>query len=215
MNTVEYLNNLGLTTTCIGDPAIFLKDVDAGLKPKKNISIGINAAYHGWTNQEKYFDKLIDAYSGMMKNLSEKYVVDFYYMKHAEQENLFVERLKNKSVNFEVVDFGFTQIAPLKMKNAYRSLDVFLGMMLHSTIFSFGTHTPFMNIGYDEKNKAFMDFINQNKYLGYSEVNATNLTESMENLLNNKSKIKKELVQKYEFIKEKKDLFLNEIVKLI
>ncbi len=55
---------------------------------------------------------------------------------------------------------------------AYRQMNLVVSMMLHSSIMAFAAGVPFVNIGYDDKNRAFMSDIGRLDYF----LPATDLT---------------------------------------
>jgi polysaccharide pyruvyl transferase WcaK-like protein len=58
--------------------------------------------------------------------------------------------------------------------------------MLHSTIFALANNTPFINLLYDEKNKAFLDLFELNN-LGVDilDIESTDIESTIENSINN------------------------------
>ncbi|MDD3190622.1 MAG: polysaccharide pyruvyl transferase family protein [Candidatus Pacebacteria bacterium] len=155
--TMEFLSDLGVAQgkiDIVGDPAIFLQgncndDVkfDTG-----RIKIGLNINYSNWPGFIKYEELIINSYNQVGNYFFKKFGAQIYYLKHHPDESGIIKKLDIE--NLEIVD-----LEARSQKYAYARLDLVLGMMLHSAVLAFGAETPFINLGYDIRNKSFGDFI--------------------------------------------------------
>ncbi|MEK6918370.1 MAG: polysaccharide pyruvyl transferase family protein [Nanoarchaeota archaeon] len=193
LETKEFLKKLGFNADYIGDPAIFLKSKKINLKFEKNIKIALNIAQHGWKFQDKYTPQLVDYYTELIKNLGRTYNAKFFYIRHHSNENRVIKILKKRFPDMTICKYG-----PYETKYIYENMDLVISMMLHSSIFAFGSSVPVFNIAYDKKNHAFMRAINQeNSFIDVRNLNLENISSDLKIL---SSLIKK----KNNFLKIKK-----------
>jgi polysaccharide pyruvyl transferase WcaK-like protein len=180
-NTLNFLKKQGIKAELIGDPAMFLKRADT-MPRKKEITIGINIAAHGWKQQSTYQSQLVATYADMIARVQKRHKVAFRYFIHHPAEHEIVEALKEKGVVFtSIVDSDARAT-----KAEYAAVDFAVSMMLHSTILAFGEGKPSIAVGYDDKNKSFMDLTRQAKrYTRVDEVTSDSLTQKVEDLIAN------------------------------
>lgn len=183
INTVDFLKKHGVTAELVGDPAMFLKKATNKSRPKE-ITIGINIAAHGWKQQSVYQSLLVDTYADMIKRIKQHHHVAFRYFVHHPAEHEIIEALQQKGVVFaSVVDSDARST-----KAEYATVAFTVSMMLHSTILAFGEGKPAIAVGYDDKNKSFMDLTHQSKrYTRVDEISADSLTQKVEDLIGNLS----------------------------
>ena len=95
--------------------------------------------------------------------------------------------------NSEVFDTEceFSELMAL-MENA----KICIGMRLHSLIYSVISKVPCVGLVYDQKVKAFMDYIGQENYLDASDLEYQELLEKVNYALENSEEIKKNLDEK-------------------
>ncbi len=98
--------------------------------------------------------------------------------------------MKNESEVFDT-ECEFSDLMSL-MENAR----LCIGMRLHSLIYSVISKIPCVGLVYDQKVKAFMDYIGQKNYLDASSLNYKDLIEKVDFALENDEEIKKELENK-------------------
>ncbi|NQT29741.1 MAG: polysaccharide pyruvyl transferase CsaB [Candidatus Saganbacteria bacterium] len=85
---------------------------------------------------------------------------------------------------------------PDEMLAIISQVDLLIGMRLHSLIFAAMTQTPMLGLAYDPKVEAFMQSIEE-PYLKINEnLNLEGLKTALENILQNKGKIKANLAEK-------------------
>lgn len=68
-----------------------------------------------------------------------------------------------------------------------------LAMRLHTLIYSVSVNVPVIGIVYDPKIRAFMEYIKQKKYVDTRNINTDELIAMIENVVENKDEIRKEI----------------------
>ena len=104
--------------------------------------------------------------------------------------------MKSKSEVFDT-ECEFSELMAL-MENA----SLCIGMRLHSLIYSVISKVPCVGLVYDQKVKAFMDYIGQKNYLDASDLEYTDLLNKVNYSLENCEEIKKKLDEKYIELRE-------------
>lgn len=215
LQTVRDQNTLGFLQSCdvtsaklMCDPAIFLSEHDTELvKKKKKLAIGVNLARHGWNRENTLKERLIDTYTGAFKQLEKKYDVQFFYMMHQPNEQVYFDSFKQAGIDIQLV----TTDDARELKAAYAKLDVSLSMMLHSSILAFGAGTPIVEVGYDQKNEAFMKLIGQEKfYTTVDDVTETILIQLIESAIKENLVITSEIKRSKQSFKRDYDTYARE-----
>lgn len=141
------VENLELT----GDAALSIPDLPYVPQERPKV-IGLNIANHGWETEEKILDLVVNPMVDKLKEL-EKFGYRFSYLAHHKGENVIYEKLRQH------LNIQYNEVTLENYSQLYSSLYCHVGMMLHSTIFSLKSNTPFLNIVYDEKNNAFLKLL--------------------------------------------------------
>jgi len=152
--TKKFLTERGIPASkikVIGDPALSLKEIKPG-RIKPGFKLGLNLNYSGWLGFGKWEKDIIKAYRETAEFFQDKHGARVYYLKHHPDEDAIYPRLKIK--NLEVID-----LEPAKQKGFYGTLDLVIGMMLHSCVLAAGALTPEINVAYDLRNRNFARFI--------------------------------------------------------
>lgn len=191
----------------IGDPAIFLPEdrTERIRRDDGRIKIGMNLNYSGWLGFGQYEDLILDSYNQVANYFQQNFGAQVFYLQHHPGEANILRKLDIKDL--EVID-----LAPAQQKYAYAQLDLVLGMMLHSAVLSFGAETPFVNLGYDIRNKSFGDFIGSPELvIGADELRAGVLvTKTLETFEQRRDYEKKFIQRKQEIWENQRD-FLSRI----
>ncbi len=181
--TVDFLKEQGIEAELMCDPAIFLSERDTGLVTRREgtVNVGVNIARHGWNNQDKLKDALVDAYYEAIRRIGSAQKARFYYMMHQPNERYYVDALRQRGVEFA----GVINVSDAReLKGAYANLDFTISMMLHSTILAFGAGVPSINVGYDDKNIAFMRMTGQaHRYVGVDALSSRKLNKIIDDTL--------------------------------
>lgn len=213
--TVEFLKQQNIDAELMCDPAIFLSEHDTGLINRKAgvLNIGLNIARHGWNNQNKLKDVLVDTYYESVKHIQSKQKAQVYYMMHQPNEQYYVDALREKGVKFA----GIIQVSDAReLKAAYAHLDFTISMMLHSTILAFGAGVPSINIGYDDKNLAFMKMTGQLKrYVSVNDLHTAKLNKIIDSTINDLPTEKKNLKKYKKKFAERFDDYIDRTLSLI
>lgn len=210
--THDFLRQHGVESTLLHDPAIFLRGTQT-LKdvPANGPKIGLNIAAHGWKQEGKYLDKLVEIYTNVAKKLAKTRGAHFYYIVHHPNELPLAERLQANGVKLHIVQ-GDARV----LKGAYERLDLTISMMLHSTILAFGSHTPSVCIGYDKKNLAFMQLTDQEEsYIDVHDVTADKLLAKVTACLDAHAPTKSRLHERHSHFAEQSQAFATRLGDLL
>ncbi len=152
--TKKFLVKYGLPAAkikVIGDPAFCLEEIKpAQIKP--GFRLGLNLNYSGWLGFGKWEQDILRAYRETAKFFQDKYGAQVYYLKHHPGEENIYPKLQIKGM--KMVD-----LEPANQKGFYGTLDLVVGMMLHSCVMAAGALTPEINVAYDLRNRNFARFI--------------------------------------------------------
>lgn len=108
-----------------------------------------------------------------------------------------IRGLMNSSSEIFDADCEFSKLMSL-MKNA----KLCIGMRLHSLIYSVISSVPCVGLVYDQKVKAFMDYIGQSRYLDAKDLSYDELFKMTDEAFCNADKIKAEMSEKAIKLKE-------------
>jgi len=143
----------------IGDPAMRLSEKwPSGLATTKKsnnqtgFKLGLNLNYSGWLGFGAWREDILSSYREAAQYFQKNYGATIYYLKHHPGEDKIYPELKTKGL--KVIDYE-----PHRQKGFYSSLDLVIGMMLHSCVMAAGAGTPEINVAYDLRNRNFARFI--------------------------------------------------------
>ncbi|SHL74506.1 polysaccharide pyruvyl transferase family protein [Roseibium suaedae] len=158
----------------IPDPGMYVPPVPFTLPKAKNgsLKIGIN-----WAGDRPHFRfaepweqtraQLVDAMCGAFEAVAEKHPdLQVYFLPHLEERidsdvwPMFQERLGERVINLEddasyIYPPSLTQVGFLA--DAYRQMDLAIGMRGHATIVPFGMNTPVLGLGSHDKVGFFLE----------------------------------------------------------
>ncbi len=210
-----------LTPKVLPDPAIGLSSIpiDKMSFDSTKLKIGVNVAYHGWSGQDIYLSRIIDSYSTVLNQIAEAKNAEFYYLVHTSSKYEYNDR---KASEFDAVNLLQSKLDqkmiicdydPRKLKYVYENLDIAICMMLHSSILAFASGTPFVSIGYDKKNLAFMEFIGYPQYyIDVADLTSENLTQKLLLLFDQKAQIKLDFMRQKQLYLRELDDFVQSFV---
>ncbi|OGY91065.1 MAG: hypothetical protein A3B30_03435 [Candidatus Komeilibacteria bacterium RIFCSPLOWO2_01_FULL_52_15] len=140
------------TVQVIGDPAALLSEQ----KPQHfsrsgTIRVGVNLNYSGWLGFGRYQEHIIKSYNEVTRYFESRGASIFYLQHHPDERRIYPQlAAKKMQVVFR---------APREQKYIYGTMDMIIGMMLHSVVLAFGAGTPIVTVGYDLRNTSFVRFI--------------------------------------------------------
>lgn len=152
--TKRFLVNHGIPASkveVIGDPAFRLEEV-APRRSGKGFKIGLNLNYSGWLGFGRWEKEILDAYRETARFFQKEYGAEVYYLKHHPGEEAIYPKLG-------IEDLRVVDLEPAAQKGLYGTLDLVIGMMLHSCVMAAGALTPEINVAYDLRNRNFARFI--------------------------------------------------------
>jgi len=212
--TSKFLRRLGVRDVeVIGDPAIFLPPAESNRVDfdEDKIKIGINVACHFWSLYPQCLRRAIEAYVKACDYFVKHLDAEIVYLKHHPDEVLAAEQITKKVP----IKLASTGLDPHEMKSLYTKLDLVIGMMMHSTIFAFGSEVPMVNVAYDFKNLNFMEFIGQeDRVIDVRKVNAERIRELAIKALDSSVAIKRDFATLKEKLWRAQQKFLKRIERL-
>ena len=107
--------------------------------------------------------------------------------------------MKSESEIFDT-ECEFSELMAL-MENA----SLCIGMRLHSLIYSVISKVPCVGLVYDQKVKAFMDYVGQENYLDAHGFQYDDLLETVTKTLENTDEIKSDLMEKSQELRKKSE----------
>ena len=213
-NTKQFLETLDVHSELVGDPAMFLKKspLSPSTHPNDTLHVAINVAAHGWKQQALFEPTLIESYVAAIERLQNHHNATFSYFMHHPGEQRIVELLKDRGIVFKDV----VNTNARETKAYYSKTHMTISMMLHSTILAFGEGVPSICIGYDDKNKEFMELTGQaSRYISVKELDPEVLIKKAEEaiaaLKDSTSKIK----ARYSELKSTHDTFSYKVPSLL
>lgn len=135
----------------IGDPAFRLEET-APRGGVNGFKLGLNLNYSGWLGFGRWEKEILEAYRETAEFFRKEYGAEVYYLKHHPGEDAIYPKLGIDGLR--VVD-----LEPAAQKGLYGTLDLVIGMMLHSCVMAAGALTPEINVAYDLRNRNFARFI--------------------------------------------------------
>ena len=111
--------------------------------------IGLNFSFHGPVSNI-VLKRNIHKYIDFLKDLQLICNCSYYYIIHYESDFFIPKLLASKGIKTTVI-YGTTSV----LLKAYSELDLHIGGMLHSCIFSYCVDTPAIGLAYDIKHLGF------------------------------------------------------------
>jgi hypothetical protein len=144
----------------MGDPVLFWPDPppDAPRPVGETMRIGVNLAYHGNAMGPRLARNL-PAYAGFLRRLAAEMPAELHYIIHYDAERAVPLMLRSHGVKLTVHDVPAGKLAPV-----YRTLDLHVCEMLHSSIMAVAAGVPTLNVGYDVKNRAFYEMLGVERF---------------------------------------------------
>ncbi len=206
--TKNFLKSIKVDTKnlrLIGDPALFLSEPKASRFKKK--TVGINLHYAGWMAFSDFEVLIVQSFKDLIKSLG-KGDYDVVYLSHHPDEARLVRKY---DFDLPVID----QPAR-KQKAIYGELELVVGMMLHSVVLAAGAGVPFLNVGYDIRNKGFGDFMGLPELIvPATKLETINLTDRALGILAHRQDYIGKIKKRNKEIERLQNDYLKEVKKLV
>jgi len=142
--------------------------IERGEGPLIGISIRKPSRRIPKAKAEVYYKTIASALDSLIEKLHAQFIfIPFHYPKDVIESAKIINLMKN-SVHIVVREYGARDVMGL-----IGSMDLFIGMRLHSMIFSAMEGIPMVGVAYDPKVKAFLNSI------GQKSINVEDVTEEM------------------------------------
>ena len=140
----------------VGDPALFysgLFPAQTTRESRKKLHVGLNMALHG-ADMARRLEVGFDMDCAFLKALSREHEIVFHYVQHTQSESVIPLMLASRGI------FVRWHNPPAeKLIDFYRSLDIHICKMMHSSVLSFSARIPTLNFVYDIKNKGLFEIM--------------------------------------------------------
>jgi hypothetical protein len=144
----------------MGDPVLFWPEPPpAASRPVgQKMRIGINLAYHSNAMGARLASNL-PVYASFLRRLATEMPAELHYIIHYDAERAVPLMLDSHGVKLVVHDVPANELASL-----YRTLDLHVCEMLHSSIIAIAAGVPTLNVSYDVKNRAFYEMLGIDRF---------------------------------------------------
>lgn len=170
------------------------------------IKIGLNL--RTWFNRCTHFAEEKDKIEYAIKNISKalleltkKYNCEFYFFPFDKKKDIIMYNKLIAECGLKIINQKYFS-NPDDFLRKIGEMDLFIGMRLHSLIFSIICNIPFLAVSYTEKTNNLIKFFGWSDYnikiddLGNSDFNYRILEEKLIKLINSKEIINIDLVKK-------------------
>ena len=233
--TYFFLKKVGIKNVeLVGDPVIFLeakrRKANLNITHEKEPRIGINVACHNYHRQSRYLKSVIATYARVCRFLIDSRNAQIVYLKHTPSEDFVVSILKEiipitvanycpdydllrrLKIRFPFLPMRLKDCRPYEIDSVYSSLDLVIGMHLHSAIFAFKNCVPVINVAYNVKNYYFMDLIEErDKTIYVDQVDSLQLKKMINHAMSDSSKTRRKFKILKDKMWKKQEAFLQKI----
>jgi polysaccharide pyruvyl transferase WcaK-like protein len=183
-------------------------------KEQKNITIGINLTkYLNISNENSEVSKvdLISILDSSLEKIAFDCIKVITTSKMDSSINTFlIERLE-KRYNCQYIDL--TKMTPREINNEYKTIDVMIGMRMHSLIFALSYGIPIIGLNYDPKVRSFIKTMGIEDYIiDMNQISIKNITEAYKSIILNE-KIKKTITSYSDDLVNKRDEIILSIIR--
>lgn len=152
-------------------------------------------------NHNRLCENFCDDIAKLCDQMYEKYNLSTVFVPFQKKNDTKIteqirELMKTESEVFDT-ECDFSELMAL-MENA----KICVGMRLHSLIYSVISNVPCVGLVYDQKVKAFMDYIGQDNYIDAHSFSYDELLEKVTKTLENSEEIKKDMIKKAKDLRE-------------
>jgi polysaccharide pyruvyl transferase CsaB len=193
----EYLEGIGMDTNKISlstDPVINLKAGEnyvAKHSGRKKICFSLR----NWKNTD-VSQKISKLALKLIENNMECYFIPFYYNEDLELIDDVEKNIGEKAVYYK------ERLTTGEAFDIIRSMDVLVGVRLHSLIFAAAANVPFAAVSYDHKVDHFANSVNMKVACSIDNIDVDMLYDEIIDKINNEDEEKKKLSKSVEQLRE-------------
>lgn len=184
----EFLEGLGMDKNKIflsTDPVINLRAGEnyiAKNSSKKKVCFSLR----NWKNAD-VSDKITKLTEKLINNNIECYFIPFYYNEDLELIDEVEKNIGDKAVYFK------EKLTTSDAFDIIKSIDVLVGVRLHSLIFAAAANVPFVAVSYDHKVDHFVNSVNMKVACSIDNIHVDLLFDEIMEKINNEDEEKKKL----------------------
>lgn len=124
----------------------------------------------------------------------------FIPMQTNKDEGISRSIMSKMKVKSSVVDIRLTVE---EMISVVASMDLCIGMRLHSLIYATSGQVPLIGLAYDPKIKSFMEYSHQKMCIDINDIDVKKMCDMIDECVSRKDEINNELIQSYKEMKHK------------
>lgn len=202
----------GRAPSLVGDPALFYADLFAGSVQRstgKSLQVGLNMAIHG-PESAKRIEQEFDSYCAFLKAFTREHSATFHYVHHAQTECVIPLMLASRGISVQSHD-----LPAEKLIDFYRTLDIHICQMMHSSVLSLGALVPTMNFGYDIKNRGLFELMGLEEfYFSSWNFDEKAALKAAGRLIGERDRLVAQIAARKKELGEELDKFLRSVVEL-
>jgi len=198
----KLLDAWGVDSTVVGDPCLLLEPTKYGKRKDTRIAVNVGSDGRVWGGNEKQVFKEMARVCKLLRKMGyHPILIPFckYDLPHIKT----ISRATNTKI--------FTHWAEIqKVLDLIASCHVLFGKRLHSLVFSASTYTPFISIEYRPKCRDFAETMGFEDYsIRTDEFSGERCMAMFNNLLENWTRMEKQLIEKVKTYRRKLRAFGN------
>lgn len=180
----EILQRYGISSTIVGDTALYIKPT--AYHYEKNYKIAINILqpnYNKWTRRGNYIKEIISFCNSISDTY--RFVIIPTYINDLDISKKMSRKIKNSIV----LDFT-TNVNIQGLLDELSTCDLMIGERFHSNVFSACCHVPFISLEYNPKKQDLIHFLGLKEFnIRIDELTRGKLEELFNKIINNKKNI--------------------------
>ena len=200
----EILQQYGISSTIVGDTALYLKPTACHYKKNYKAAINIAQPHHNkWTGGDKYIKEVISFCNSMSDTY--KFVILPTYINDVEISKKISRNIKNSSV----LDFT-TNIDVQGFLDEISTCDLTIGERFHSNVFSACCHVPFISLEYNPKKQDLVRSLGLEEFnIRIDELTRKKLEELFNEIIDNNKNIVNRLRKNVDSLRNKIEDFVS------
>lgn len=180
----KILQRHGITSTIVGDTALYIKPTAYHYKESYKIAINIlQPNYNKWTRGGNYIKEIISFCNS--KSDTYKFVIIPTYINDLDISKKISRKIKNSIV----LDFT-TNVNVQGLVDEISTCDLMIGERFHSNVFSACCHVPFISLEYEPKKQDLVRFLGLEEFnIRIDKLTKEKLEELFNKISNNNKNI--------------------------